>query len=83
MSGVTCGGLIFHNNSDMARSPELIIGYDEHSFPTSAICLNCGESMPHCEPLFPKAKENIAWFKTQFDQRIRRWHRVTEVSQVA
>jgi hypothetical protein len=39
--------------------------------------------MPDCDPPFPMPHENIAWFKAQFDQHIRRWHRVTEVSQIA
>jgi hypothetical protein len=67
-------GLIFPNNSGMTRSPELIIGYDEGYFPTSAVCSTCGEPMPQCEPPFPTSAENITWFKAQFDLHIHRWH---------
>jgi hypothetical protein len=67
---------------DVARLPELIIGYDESSFPTSAVCSTCGEPMPSGEPLFPTPKENITWFKAQFDQHLRRWHKISGSSQI-
>jgi hypothetical protein len=67
---------------DIARPPELIIGYDERSFPMSAICSNCGESMPNSEPMFPTFKENMIWFKAHFDQHLRRWHKVSVVSRI-
>jgi hypothetical protein len=67
---------------DIGRLSELIIGYDERSFPMSAICSNCGEFMPNSDPHFPTFKENIDWFKANFDQHMRRWHRFSGVSRI-
>jgi hypothetical protein len=67
---------------DIKQLPELIIGYEGSPSLMNAICSDCGEFMPNHEPLFPTSKENIVWFKAHFDQHMRRWHRVFEVSHI-
>jgi hypothetical protein len=64
----------------MARSPELIIGYDGCSFPTSAVCSACGESMTLCKYPIPTSYESIIWFKVQFDKHLLQWHAVPDAS---
>jgi len=59
---------------DMARKPELIIGYEESFFFSPAVCSARGKKLPKADPWVTSAKGAIRWFRTHFDMRPRQRH---------
>lgn len=64
------------------KGAELLIGYDDDSFPSMAVCSACGEPMPKCDPPRPDPHGNLEWFEAQFDIHILIWHSLIETEQV-
>lgn len=58
----------------MTGGPELIIGYAEDSFPSTAVCSGCGKHMPLPESPLATSTDYIHWFASQFSAHMQERH---------
>jgi hypothetical protein len=58
----------------MGEEPELIIGYDVDSFPTTAVCSACGAAMADPSLTVTDYQDTLEWFSKKFALHLRKKH---------
>jgi hypothetical protein len=65
---------------NILRMPQLIIGYESNSYPSTAVCSACGEEIQKGELTGVSAEDNVRWFLACFSLHLRDKHPEVEAN---